>query len=79
MLLYVKQTEVKEKGLGRILTLLRIVGDILIIWLVWSIPYFLFCTFGNTENLNYERTFYIVLTNLGSIACCYLYVRYLKD
>ena len=63
----------------RIVTPLKIIGDIFFVWLVWSIPYLFFCTLGNSKNLNYERTFYIVLTNLGSIACCYLYVRYLKN
>lgn len=68
----------KEERLRRPKNLFNDIGNILVVWLIWSIFYFLFCTLGNTKDLNYERTFYIVLTNLGSIACCYFYVRYLK-
>ncbi len=58
---------------------LSVVGDILFVWTVWAIFYFFACSVVNIKELNYERVAYVILTNLGSVAVCYLYVRFLKD
>jgi len=65
--------------LERILALLKPVGDILFIWLVWSIFFLFFCSLGNFKDLNYERTVYIALTNLTGISCGYIYARCVKN
>ena len=61
----------------RLMVFLRLTGNILLVWLVWSLFYFFFASISN-KDANYERIFYIIFTNLSSIAACYLFVKYVE-
>ena len=56
---------------------LKDIGNVLLIWFSWSVVYFFFATFGNPE-ANYEKIFYILLTNLPVAAGAYWFGRYYK-
>lgn len=60
------------------MTLLKAAGHILFIWFLWSMVFFFIATLGNPE-ANYKKIFYILLTNLASMAACYLYIKYLMN
>jgi len=50
-------------------------GNIMLMWFSWSVVYFFFATLGNPE-ANYEKIFYILLTNFPVAASAYFLGRY---